>query len=69
VDDPEQLRLDLDDANARLDKLRKAIQVKEELEAEVSRLASELRNAKRRLKEAGWELGALINRERPGGRK
>lgn len=63
--DAEQLQLDLDDANLRLDKLRNAIQARDAAEAEVARLTSELRNARRRAKERSWELGALLNRERP----
>lgn len=62
--DAEQLALDLADANLRLDNLRKAMQHKTDCEAEVQRLSRELAQAKRRLKEAGWNLGVLLNREK-----
>lgn len=67
--DAEQLKLDLEDANARLDRLHKAMAKKDNAEAEVKRLTTELAQAKRRLKEAGWEVTLLLAKERTKGGK
>jgi hypothetical protein len=63
-DDPEQLALDLADANLRLDRLARAIAAKDAAEARVRELEAALRQAKRQCKEAGWNLTLALSGER-----
>jgi len=64
MDDPEQLRLDLDDANKRLENLQHAMAEKEDAEERVRELTKALAQAKRRVKESQWKLGLLMGREK-----
>ena len=60
----DQAILDLEDARLRLDRLHAAIVKRDEAEALVRSLQAQLRNAKRKAKEAGWNLSSLIAAER-----
>jgi hypothetical protein len=62
--DAEQLRLDLEDANKRLDLMRQAIAERDEAELAVKAVQRQLVQAKRRAKEAGWKLSVLMQSER-----
>ena len=63
-DDPEQLKLDLEDARKRLDGIQRAILEEDEARDEVGRLTRELAQARRRLKEAGYKRALLCAPER-----
>lgn len=63
-DDTEQLRMDLSEATERLGRLAKAIQAKDDADVLVRQLAAQLREAKRKAKEAGWTVGGLLSHER-----
>lgn len=62
--DAEQLQLDLEDANKRLDQLREAMCRKEEAESLVRDLIRKLAQARRQVREAGWKLSLLLAREK-----
>jgi alkylation response protein AidB-like acyl-CoA dehydrogenase len=62
--DAGQLALDNEDLRARLAMLHRAIRAKDEADEEVARLTRELAHARRKAKEAGWEVGRLMGRER-----
>lgn len=64
--DAEQLRLDLEDARQRIGRLRDAIRKKEEAELEVRRLQAQLKQARRKVKEAGWDVSLLLERAKGG---
>lgn len=64
--DVEQLRLDLEDARQRMGRLRDAIRKKEDSELEVRRLATQLKQARRKAKEAGWDVSLLLERAKGG---
>lgn len=59
-----QDKLDLEDARQRLATMHKALLAKDFWEVEVRRLSSQLIQAKRRLREAGWDLALAIGAER-----
>lgn len=58
--DIEQMALDLEDAHARLDRLREAVLARDQAEHLVRQLTQDLAQAKRRLKECGWRLTTLL---------
>jgi hypothetical protein len=65
--DADQLAYDLADANLRVERMQAAILAKDNAEAEVARLARELKQARRRLKEAAWKLTLATAAERRKG--
>jgi ABC-type enterochelin transport system substrate-binding protein len=62
--DAAQLQLDLEDAQMRLDKLAKLLAAKDEADRLVSKLTAQLAEAKRRAKEAGWNIAFCLGGER-----
>lgn len=62
-DDVEQLKLDLADAQDRVRVMRHAVNEKDEAEEQVRQCVQALRQARRRLKEACWNLSAVLARE------
>jgi hypothetical protein len=62
--DPAQLALDLEEANARLDRLRRRIMDRDHCRAEVARLRAELRRAVASLKFADARLAESLSLER-----
>lgn len=65
-DDAEQLRYDLEDALARLERVRRALEAEEELGRRVKELEKQLLHARRQLKEARWEVASATHRIRTG---
>lgn len=62
--DPEQVALDLEDAQQRLARLHRAIEDRDQAAEEVRQYTQKLVQAKRRLKEAGWALSTAVAAER-----
>ena len=62
-DNADQLALDLEDAQLRLDRLRSAVLERDRLRDEVARLGRELKQAQRKLKEQGWTVEGLLRSE------
>lgn len=62
----EQLKLDLASAHERMDCLKLAIRRKDEAEMKVRQLQEQLKAARRKAKEAGWDVGLLLERARRG---
>lgn len=62
-EDSEQLRLDLDTANARLERVAGCIRARDAATAEVRACEARLRQAKRRLVEAEWSLSVALAAE------
>lgn len=56
----EQWRLDNEDAALRLARIAEAQRRVDDLREQVTDLTSKLRNARRRLRDAGWDLSALL---------
>lgn len=62
--DIEQLRMDYELLCQRHQMLRKVIQDRDDALADVTRYQNLLRQARRRVKEATWNLATLLERER-----
>jgi hypothetical protein len=56
----EQLRLDLADAQARLDGIQKAIARRDELRSQLVTLTRQRRELQRKLKESEWSLASML---------
>lgn len=61
--DAAQIALDLEDAEKRLERLQAAILKKQAAEELVGKLTAQLKTAKRKAKEAGWDVEVLLSRE------
>lgn len=68
-DEKEQLRLDLEESQNRLEAVRKAVMRKEQADEQVRTLGAALRQAKGEQKQAGYELALLLSGfKRKGGK-
>jgi hypothetical protein len=56
--------MDLEDAQRRLERMHRAIEARDQAAEEVRQLTQKLASAKRRLKEAGWNLTSVVAAER-----
>ena len=63
----EQDAIDLEDALLRLRRVRQLIKARDEAEEKVRTLIRELKYARRKLTESGWNLAACLGAERKKG--